>query len=343
MTKQIILEFIGEVDNNNIKALENTILSKKEDIQLQKNKMVLVSLKNVLYKDNFNNLKLMFHKIDEFAKSLDISVAFMDYSTELYTVLKVISKNTKIKLFKTEKIAKIFLEPESFKENTTVLVFDEDESNSKQLYFVLSKNNYNIERAKTIEEFLEAIKTEKYDVIVTKSLLNEVHKEEQAVKAKLSLSKKLIMNLPTFMNKAAETLCSFTGLEAKKVSHSIKSFDTSLQTNTISAVMPFKGDLEGYFTLVFPSDIAITALEALLGETVKENDTATLKDGVGEFCNIITGAAKTEFDTKGIKAVFELPKTYTSLVDTQKHIGKNTGVWMDMQLSGKPFYMFITK
>lgn len=342
MENQIILNFTGEIDNNNIKALESAILSKKEDIKIQEKKMILVSLKDLAYKNNLNNLKLMINKIDQFTTSMDILLGFIDYSTELYSVLKEMSKNTKIKLFKTEEIARIFLEPKSFKKDTSVLVFDEDEKNSKQLYFVLSKNGYNLVRAKTMEEFLEAIKNENYDVIVTKTLLNEIS-EEQAIKTKLSLSKNVIMNLPIFMNKAAETLCSFTGLEAKKVSHSIKNFDITLKKNTISAVMPFKGDLEGYFTLVFPSDIAITALEALLGETVKEEDTETLRDGVGEFCNIITGSAKTEFDTKGIKVLFDLPKTYTSLVDTQNHIGKNNGVWMDMELSGKPFYMFITK
>jgi len=342
MENQIILNFTGEIDNNNIKALESAILSKKEDIKIQEKKMILVSLKDLAYKNNLNNLKLMINKIDQFTTSMDILLGFIDYSTELYSVLKEMSKNTKIKLFKTEEIARIFLEPKSFKKDTSVLVFDEDEKNSKQLYFVLSKNGYNLVRAKTMEEFLEAIKNENYDVIVTKTLLNEIS-EEQATKTKLSLSKNVIMNLPIFMNKAAETLCSFTGLEAKKVSHSIKNFDITLKKNTISAVMPFKGDLEGYFTLVFPSDIAITALEALLGETVKEEDTETLRDGVGEFCNIITGSAKTEFDTKGIKVLFDLPKTYTSLVDTQNHIGKNNGVWMDMELSGKPFYMFITK
>jgi len=342
MENQIILNFTGEIDNNNIKALESAILSKKEDIKIQEKKMILVSLKDLAYKNNLNNLKLMINKIDQFTTSMDILLGFIDYSTELYSVLKEMSKNTKVKLFKTEEIARIFLEPKSFKKDTSVLVFDEDEKNSKQLYFVLSKNGYNLVRAKTMEEFLEAIKNENYDVIVTKTLLNEIS-EEQAIKTKLSLSKNVIMNLPIFMNKAAETLCSFTGLEAKKVSHSIKNFDITLKKNTISAVMPFKGDLEGYFTLVFPSDIAITALEALLGETVKEEDTETLRDGVGEFCNIITGSAKTEFDTKGIKVLFDLPKTYTSLVDTQNHIGKNNGVWMDMELSGKPFYMFITK
>ncbi len=107
--------------------------------------------------------------------------------------------------------------------------------------------------------------------------------------------------------------------------------------------MHFKGDLEGFFTLVFPKDIAIIALESLLGETVEENDIDTLRDGVGEFCNIITGSTKTAFDKKDIKIIFDLTKTSNSLKSTQGYIGENNGVWIDMQLAGKAFHMFITK
>ena len=81
----------------------------------------------------------------------------------------------------------------------------------------------------------------------------------------------------------------------------------------------------------------------MLGETLEPNDTEAIIDGVSEFCNIITGASKVIFSNKNLKVLFELPKTYISpqiaLGDT---LGAN-GVWIDMQLADKPFYMFITK
>lgn len=145
------------------------------------------------------------------------------------------------------------------------------------------------------------------------------------------------------MNKAAETLVSFTGLEAHKITHRIQEFDTTIDDDGICAVMKFFGDIEGYFTLIFPRDIASIALESLLGEKISTDDTEILTDGVGEFCNIITGTVKTELDSKNIKIVFDLPKTYISLFETQQQIGFNNGIWMDMELSNKPFFMFITK
>ena len=339
MDKEIV-DFRDKIDEKTLKLLMSTIVAK---VQLQKMKNILVSLKSCQYKENPRSISLLVNEINKLALEMKISIDFIDYSEELFAILKKFTLDTGIMLYKNKDVATLFITIDAFKEDTKVLVFDENEETSKQLYFDLCKHGYIIERAQSMKDFLSGINDESFDIIVSRTFLNKKIEKESGVKNTLTLSKKVIMNLPIFMNKSAETLVSFTGLEAQKVSHSIKKFDTSIDEKSINAVMEFKGDLEGYFTLVFPRDIAIVALEALLGEKIKLDDTDTLTDGVGEFCNIITGAAKTEFDSKGIKVIFELPKTYTSLQDTQKHIGNNNGVWMDMQLSDKPFYMFITK
>jgi len=339
MDKQII-DFRDNIDQNSIRKLKSTIIQK---VQEQRIPNILISLK--FFKDikNPKTIVLLINELEKISIKMGITIDFIDYHESLYTLMRKYTLNTGIRLYKNKEIATLFINEAAFKEDTKVLVFDEDEENSKNLYFDLCKYGYSIERAHDMKEFLSGINDDSYDLVVSRTFLNERREQKETTKNSLSLSKKLIINLPTFMNKAAETLVSFTGLEAKKLSHSIKNFDTNIDANSISAVMPFHGDLEGYFTLVFPRDIAAVALEALLGEKVNENDTATLTDGVGEFCNIITGATKTEFDSKNIKVIFNLPKTYTSLDDTRKLIGQNNGVWMDMQLSDKPFYMFITK
>jgi CheY-specific phosphatase CheX len=339
INKQII-EFKNTIDENSIRTLKSSIL---KIVNEQKNANVFISLKSFTDIHNSKTLTLMIKELEKVSLRIGITIDFIDYAEELFVILKKHTANTGINLYKNKEVAILFVMVGAFKEDTKVLVFDENEQNSKKLYFDLCTHGYVIERAQNMKEFLSGINSESYDIIVSRTFLNKRVIKTTITKNTLSLSKKLIMNLPIFMNKAAETLVSFTGLEASKVSHSIKSFDTVSNPKSISAVMPFKGDIEGYFTLVFPRAIAIIALESLLGEKVEENDTATLTDGVGEFCNIITGAAKTEFDSKDIKVVFDLPKTYASLNETKKHIGTNNGVWMDMQLSGQPFYMFITK
>ena len=135
--------------------------------------------------------------------------------------------------------ATLFIKIGAFKEDTKVLVFDENEENSKKIYFDLCKYGYIIDRAQNMKEFLSGINDESYDIVVSRTFLNKQEEKKSAIKNTLSLSKKVIVNLPVFMNKAAETLVSFTGLEAEKVSHSIKKFDTTKDENSICAVMQF--------------------------------------------------------------------------------------------------------
>lgn len=335
-----IIDFRDKIDERSIKILKSTIIAKVKEFRVRN---ILVSLKYFESIDNPKIMILFIKELETMAIKMKISIDFIDYSEELFAVLKTFTLNTGIQLFKNIDVATLFIKVGAFKEETKVLVFDPNDENGKKLYFDLCKYGYTIDRAHSMQEFLDGINSESYEIVVSRTFLNKRVEKVTAAKSTLSLSKKLIMNLPVFMSKSAETLKSFTGLETEKIAHSIKDFDMSIDEKSISAVMPFKGDLEGYFTLVFPRGVAIVALEALLGETIRPDDTATLKDGVGEFCNIITGATKTEFDLKGIKVVFELPQTYTSLTETQKRIGTNNGVWMDMQLSEKLFYMFVTK
>lgn len=340
---QVVVDFVGEINDESIRVLKRSVIAKYEIAKTHKSKCIFISLKDFKYEKNTKNVLIVVNAMENLSKKLDIKISFIDYSSELFAILKLAVQKTDIQLYKNIEVARLFFDPKSFKENLTVLVYDENELNSIELFNELNIYAYKLTRAKDIQQLLSAINDKLYDVIVTRSFLNTTKKEQPKADTKnsLSLSKELIQNLPIFMNKAADTLVAFTGLEAHKVKHSITQFNVNLQTNSICAVMPFSGDLEGYFTLVFPKNIAIIALEALLGETVLEDDSETLKDGVGEFCNIITGSTKTEFDGKGIKVIFELPQTFESLNETQSIIGKNNGVWMDMQLSGKDFYMFI--
>ena len=340
-----IVDFRDSIDEKSVKVLLSTISAK---VQLQQMKHVLISLTFCQYKENLESISLLTKEVSAFSLKTKISIDFIDYSEGLFVMLKKYTVNSGINLYKNKEIAALFMHIGTFKGETKILVYDDNEETSKKLYFDLCKYGYMIDRTQDEKEYLLKLENETYDVVVTNTFLNEKQdsKAQSAKKTsatKLNLSKDVIKNLPIFMNKASETLVSFTGLESHKVSHEIKKFEEKIDPKSITSLMHFNGDLEGCFTLVFPREIAMTALESLLGEKVQENDSETLTDGVGEFCNIITGAAKTEFDNLGIKVIFELPKTFASLKDARKKISYENGVWIDMELSGQPFYMFITK
>ena len=338
----IIKHGAEEIGDHGNRLLESSI---KQQLDMREGsivKVVLVSLKDAQCNGSFKNLKMLIEHMEKLSKKLDVSISLIDYSLEMYPILKQISQNSSIRLFKNLNVAYLFIDPKSYKKNITVLIFEEDEATRAKLLQELSRYGYTVIIAKDAYEFGICMDEAQHDIVITHSALNmNIGIKKQSMS--LNLSKKLILNLPLFMDTAVETLVSFTGLEAQKLSHSIKNFDTKISDDIICSVMHFKGDLDGFFTLVFPKDLAIIAMETLLGETVLEDDLDTLKDGVAEFCNIITGGIKSALVDKDIKVIFELPKAFVSLVETNEYIGSNNGVWIDMQLADKPFYMFLTK
>ena len=339
------VNYRGEIEDSRTSALVDSIIKQFDIVKDKKIRVVAVSLDGAKYENgDTESLKSIVVKLDALSKKFKVTVSLIDYSIPLYKRLKELSKDTQLKLFKNIAAARLFLEPKSYKKDLRVLLYDEDTQNAKELSKELSKYGYTITIVDNAKKFEELAKNKSNDIVITHSSINgRCANSEDCEKQKLSLSKKLILNLPVFMDTAVETLVSFTGLEAEKMSHSIKNFDLDSKMDIICAVMHFNGDIEGYFSLLFPKDIALVAMESFLGEKIDERDTASIMDGVGEFCNVITGSAKTIFSGKDIKVIFELPKTYDSSDVVRNKIGKNSGIWIDMQLAGKPFYMFVTK
>lgn len=343
INKEILLfSYNGPIEDSRTQFLFKSVVSQIEMLEGVKVKGVLISLKGTAYIQDHKDLAVFVKKLSVFEKKLGVVISLIDYSIPLYQILKPLTKSTRIKLFKNSSAARIFLDAKAFKKGMSVLVYDKDEDNSRKLSSELVSFGYSVVVAKDDEEYKSLMKGNYYELIVTHSSLNLTTNKSAKAGTKLSLSKKLIANLPLFMDTSVETLVSFTGMEAHKSAHSIKRFNVEASTDSICAVMHFSGDIKGAFVLVFPRDIACIAMESLLGEEVNESDTESILDGVGEFCNIITGSIKTALSNKEIKVLFELPKKFTSLEETFKDIGDDNGIWIDMQLSKKPFYMFIS-
>ncbi len=339
----ITFNYDGKIEERKNLLLCSSIINYIKSIEHNKEKYVLISLTNVKYENNRENLAILINKLHTLTKTNKIIIGLMDYNTPTYELLKILTKNTRIVLFKNFNTAKLFINPKSFKKNLHILIYDENEENTHNISYELSEYGYAVTETNDLDEFKKLTDEKKYEFTVTQSTFNKDLKHKEQNKVSLPLSKKLISNLPLFMDIAVETLVTFTGLTANKVSHSITYFNKDLISNVVCSLMRFKGDIRGSFVLVFPKETALVALEALLGEKVNEDDTESIMDGVGEFCNTITGSTKTSLSKKDIKIIFELPRTYTSLQKTYNEIGDNNGIWINMQLAGKPFYMFITK
>jgi len=326
-------------------VLCNTILGQKVMLKDKDIKGVLISLKDAPYlplvKEDPNLANLVV-QLEKLSHTIDIPLAIGDYKRDSFTYLKKFSCNTSVKLFQNINVALLFLNPKVLKKDLSVLMYDPDKENADKISSELVKLGYSVVHAHDVEDFKLKASAKKYDMTITHTAINQT-KSKVSTAQSLGLSKQLIINLPIFIDTAVNSLVTITGLEAQKIKHEIRPFNEKIPPQVIIAAMKFKGDLSGTFFLVFPRALALIALEAMIGESLEADDTAAIVDGVAELCNIITGSAKVLFSNKQLKVLFELPKTYLSLqVALSDTLGSN-GVWIDMQLAEKPFYMFVTK
>jgi CheY-specific phosphatase CheX len=337
----ITLDYDGQISDEKNISFSHTIKKQIDSTGKDKIKALFVSLKKITFKDP-KELALLIKHLDNDSKKLGITIGLYNYSQKVYKIAKIIAKKTSIELFNNLDTIRLFMNPKAFKKGLSVLIFDENKEDEGNLAHELSSLGYAVTKAKDETNFKQLLESKNYKFSVTQSFLGQKSSKTQESKPRLKLSKNLIINLPVFMDTAVETLVTFTGLKAQKLSHSITSFNSELVSDVVCAIMKFKGDLSGSFVLVFPRATAVKALEEILGEKINTDDTDTITDGVKEFCNTITGSTKTYLSKKSIKILFELPRSYTSIKQVNNIISDHNGIWINMQLDQKPFYMFIT-
>ncbi len=339
----LILNYDNTLEEAKNIIFANTIADFKTLIEERHLKGVFISLHNMTYPKETSLLEHLIKLLSKVSQKITIPIVLGDYSKALFHLLEPLSAQTSLKLFQNINTAMLFLNPKSFKKELNVLLFEENTANADKLATELGKLGYTIVYAKDREDFHHKASLKNYAMTITQNAFNLSQKEYASTHKGLTLSRELIMNLPTFIDTAVNTLITTTGLEAQKIKHAIMPFNEKILEPSIIAVMKFKGAINGSFFLIFPRDVAIIAIESMLGEKINPEDIAVITDGVGEFCNIITGAAKATLSNKEVKVLFELPKTYTSLKSAMSHVSAGNGIWIDMQLHSKPFYMFVAQ
>lgn len=344
----IYINYEDKINDRNNKLLLQDILQFKEDIKNKKFKGIFISLKDLNYA--LDDVKQLVHKLNTISKQLHIKIGLGEYKIDLYALLVNETKSTNIKLYKDANIAQLFLNPKSFTKQLKVLIFDDgNEENMEKLSHTLTAYEHIVFYASNGNDFKEKVEKNNIDFAVSQTIINsdeielESEKDKQDKQAKFLLSRGLVSHLSLFIDTAVDSLVTITKLEAKKVSHGIRTFNPKLPEHIIGSTMHFQGELDGDFILIFPKELAIKAIEAMVGGSINKNNVAEIADGIGEFCNIITGSIKTALSKNNIKVLFDLPKTFTSIVQLKNLVSQNRGIWIDMQLSGQPFYIFIVK
>ena len=341
--KIVYFTYESKIDERSNRLLFQEIKEMKDALNERQLSGVFISLQNKKY--NLDSLKQLVIELNKLSLTIKPPICIGEFTTVQYEFLKKETKNTYIKIFKTFGLAQLFLNTKNFKKQLKILMFDdeEDEEELDRQASMLTKYEHNILYTKNIKEFKEKISDPNINFAVNQTKINLLKETNEPKKKSFLLSKKLISNLTVFTDTAVENLETMTALKATKTSHTISSFNNEIEDNIISAIMQFKGDIEGEFVLIFPKDVALISIEAMLGEKLNENDIEAINDGIGEFCNIILGGVKTALSKQGIKVLFDLPRTYNSIKNTNNALPQNNGLWINMKLNSKPFYMYITK
>lgn len=339
----LVVTYDGKIDLPNTTVLVKKVIDTHAMEPKNTIKGILISLKKCGSFAEPSEMKTLFESLVEAQKKSGVDIAMIDYSPVLYGRMKACSKEYSIRLLSTFDTASLFLNPQSLAKELTVLIYEPDAAICAQIKKALSQNSYTIFVAKDNDTYQNFINGGSIDVTISQTLLSSKDFSQNKAGKRLKISKELVSNLPLFIDTAVETLVSLTELDAKKSQHGIGSFRSDLNERLIAAQMKFNGAIEGTFFLIFPQSIASKALSALMGEAIEETDMDTLKDGVAEFCNIITGSIKTKLQDKQIPVLFELPKTYESLQDAAKIAGTHEGIWIDMVMETEPFYIFISQ
>ncbi|MGP1450072.1 MAG: chemotaxis protein CheX [Wolinella sp.] len=160
------------------------------------------------------------------------------------------------------------------------------------------------------------------------------------VKRPAGLTKRLVSQLPIFINASLETLTSLTGGEAQKRSHKITQVAIEESSDLLGAMISFEGDVSGALALAFKRSIAKEAALMMLGEEAGSDD--ELLDVVSEFTNIIAGRSKALLAEHDITISISLPKTCKNFTEIINTLGNRQGVQIDLLLNNKPLYLFLT-
>ncbi len=116
--------------------------------------MLLVSLKKVIF-FNKNGLDVFIRLLDSIRAQKHIAVGLCDYdSNKFFTINKYYGHNLTFSLFRTEKIAELFV-PTNKNESKTVLLYNEDASQRSAMAIELFDYGHNPVIAQTKKEFEE--------------------------------------------------------------------------------------------------------------------------------------------------------------------------------------------
>ncbi|SFV56161.1 FIG00470709: hypothetical protein [hydrothermal vent metagenome] len=180
------------------------------------------------------------------------------------------------------------------------------------------------------------------DILGDKELLKELGASSAAaVKNKRMLNKKIVTEIPNFIDATVATIEMMTNAKALKKAVKIDKIEIEDKTNKIASSIGFYGDIDGMVILVFPEGIAKKACELLIGEETEDKE--LILDTLAELVNIVGGKVKTLLGDEKISVDITLPRTYPNVESLLEIANEKKGVQVDLNFNNDNFLFFLTR
>jgi len=180
------------------------------------------------------------------------------------------------------------------------------------------------------------------DILGDKELLKELGASSAAaVKNKRMLNKKIVTEIPNFIDATVATIEMMTNAKALKKAVKIDKIEIEDKTNKIASSIGFYGDIDGMVILVFPEGIAKKACELLIGEETEDKE--LILDTLAELVNIVGGKVKTLLGDEKISVDITLPRTYPNVESLLEIANEKKGVQVDLNFDNDNFLFFLTR
>ena len=180
------------------------------------------------------------------------------------------------------------------------------------------------------------------DILQNKELLKELGASAGAnIKNKRVINKGIVTELPNFIDATVATIEMMTNSKAAKEKAEVHDINIEQTNDKIASSIGFYGDIDGMVILVFPTNIAKTACELLIGE--KTDDIDLILDSLAELVNIVGGKIKTLLSDEDISVDITLPRTYPNIDSLLEITQGRKGVQVDLSFDNDKFLFFLTR
>ena len=180
------------------------------------------------------------------------------------------------------------------------------------------------------------------DILQNKELLKELSQTDSiSIKNRKTINKKIIKELPNFIDATVSTIEMMTNAKAIKEAVNVNALLIDSHDGKIASSIGFYGDIDGIVIFIFPREIAKKACELLLGE--ETDDIYMILDTLAELVNIVAGKIKMLLATHSININITLPRTYSNLNDLLEIVDNKKGVQVDLAFDNDKFLFFLTR